>query len=237
MASIKLTKEETERISANDYKVKTIRVFVSYSSANKSLAGQIKRILEQYGLSVFLAHDDIPPLHDWQEEISNNLNECDVFIPILTHSFGNSKWTDQEIGMAFGLKKMIIPLKVDVAPYGFISKIQACKLDVDNPRRSCLKIINVLKDSQFKESLIDCLLRALEEAYDFDSATKVIKELNDFENFNEEQINHIIRVSIRNNQFRMCSTGKTFLRSITKKYASKIDSFLLMTYNKVKDRF
>ncbi len=237
MASKKLTKEEIEKISANDYEVKTIRVFVSYSSVNKSLAGQIKRILEQYGLSVFLAHDDIPPLHDRQEEISNNLNGCDVFIPVLTHSFRNSKWTDQEIGMAFALKKLIIPLKVNTDPYCFISKIQACKLDLNNPRRSCLNIINVLNDSQFKKSLIDSLLRALEEAYDFDSATKVIKELNDFENLKEEQINHIIRVSIRNNQFRLCSTGKAFLRTIIKKYASMIDPFLLETCNKVKDSF
>ena len=237
MASIKLTKEELEKISADDYEGKPIRIFISYSSDDKSLAGQIKLMLERYGLSVFLAHDDIPPLRDWQEEISNNLTVCDVFIPVLTRSFRESNWTDQEIGMAFGLKKMIIPLKVNTDPYGFILKLQACKLDVNNPRRSCLKIIKVLRDSEFVESLIDCLVRALENACDFDDANKVIEELKDFENLKEEQINQIIRTSIRNNQFRMCSTGKTFLSLIIEKQASLIDPFLLETYNKVKDSF
>ena len=97
MTSKKLTKKEKEKIASDNYEGKTIRIFISYSSVNKSLAGEIKRILEQYGLSVFLAHDDIPPLCDWQEEISNSLNGCDVFIPILTHSFRNSDWADQEI--------------------------------------------------------------------------------------------------------------------------------------------
>lgn len=237
MASKKLTKKEIEKISVDEYEVETLRVFVSYSSDDKFLAGEIKRILEQYGLSVFLAHDDIEPLCDWQEEISKNLNECDIFIPVLTGSFRESFWTDQEIGMAFALKKMIMPLKVDTAPYGFISKIQACKLDVDIPRRSCLKIIKVLKDSQFKKSLLDSLLRGLENARDFDDATKALKKLDDFESFDEEQVNQIMRIAIRNNQFRLCSAGKTFLRSLLKEYTPLIDPFLLKTYNKVRDSF
>ena len=102
MASKILTKEDYEKISADEYEGKTIRIFVSYSSSNKRLAGEIKDSLKKYGLSVFLAHEDIQPTHEWQNEISNNLNGCDVFIPILTRSLRNSEWTDQEIGMAFG---------------------------------------------------------------------------------------------------------------------------------------
>ena len=237
MTSMKLTKEEKEKVSVDEYEVGTIQVFASYSTDDKFLAGDVKRILEQYGLSVFLAHDDIPPLCDWHEEISKNLNECDVFLPILTRSFSESVWTDQEVGIAFGLKKLIIPLKVDTAPYGFISKIQACKLDARSPRRSCLKIISVLGDSQFSELLIDCFIRGLENACDFDDATKVLEKLDEFETYDEEHINQIIRIAIRNNQFRKCSKEETFLRSIIKKHASIIDPFLLETYNKVKDSF
>lgn len=237
MTSNKLTGEEKEKISVDGYEVGTIRVFVSYSSDDRALVGGIKRILEQYGLSVFLAHDDIPPLCDWQEEISKNLNECDAFIPVLTNSFRESYWTDQEIGMAFGLKKLIIPLKVDTHPYGFISKLQACKLDTRSPDRSCLKIIKVLKDNQFSELLIDCLFRGLEQVNCFSEATKLVEELENFESFNEEQINQIMRIAIRNNQFRLSSKGISFLKSLIEKHNSKIDSFLLKTYNKVKDNF
>ena len=130
-----------------------------------------------------------------------------------------------------------MPLKVNTAPYGLISKIQACKLNAENPRRSCLKIIKVLKDSQFKESIIDCLLRGLEEACNFADATKVIEELKGFESLKKEQINHIIRIAIRNNQVRLCNAGIIFLRSIIEEHTSKIDPFLIETYNKIKGSF
>jgi len=237
MTSTKLTEEETEKINVDEYKLGKILVFISYSTDDKNLAGRIKRILEGYGLSVFLAHDDIPPLCEWQEEISKNLDNCDVFIPILTGSFRMSEWTDQEVGIAYGLEKLIIPLKVDTAPYGFISKIQACKLYVENPVRTCQKIINVLKDNEFSERVFDCLLRDLESAPTFDYANETVKELTEYENLNKEQINQIIRIAIRNNQFRLSRKGSKFLDSLTKKHASIIDPFLLKTYNKVKDHF
>ena len=233
----KLTKEDQEKISEDEYELGTIRVFVSYSSDDKYLAGDVKRILEQYGLTVFLAHDDIEPTFEWQTEIIKNLNECDVFIPILTRSFSNSEWTDQEVGMAFGLEKLIIPLKVDTDPYGFISKIQACKLDVEKPSRTCLKIINVLKVSKFRESLIDSLLHGLEEANSFASANQMIEVLKDIENLTGEQINHIVRIAIRNNQVRFSNQGIKFLKSIIDEHTSKLDVFLVETYLKVKDTF
>ena len=60
MTSTTLTEEEKKEISVDEYELGTIHVFISYSSKDKVLAGKIKRTLEGYGLSVFLAHDDIP---------------------------------------------------------------------------------------------------------------------------------------------------------------------------------
>jgi hypothetical protein len=237
MTTTKLTKEEQEKISVDEYETEPIQVFVSYSSDDKFLAGRIKSNLEDYGLSVFLAHDDIPPTRDWQEEISKHLRECDVFIPILTGSFRQSNWTDQEVGMAFGLEKLIIPLKVDTDPYAFIMKLQAGKLDVRNLSRSCSNIISVLKDSQFSEQLSDCLLRALDKAGSFSWATEIIEELRKFETFNAVKLDQILRIAIRNNQFRMCSAGKAFLTWLIKNNILSIDPFLVQTYFKVKDSF
>ncbi|MCW4015286.1 MAG: toll/interleukin-1 receptor domain-containing protein [Candidatus Bathyarchaeota archaeon] len=238
MTSTNLTEEEKKKhISVDEYELGKILVFVSYSNDDKILAGRIKLILEGYGLSVFLAHDDIPPLCDWQMEISKNLKKCDVFLPILTHSFCESEWCDQETGMAFALDKLIVPLKVDIAPYGFINKIQACKLDVDRPKRTCHKIIEVLKANQFSDRLFDCLLRDLESAPTFDYANKTLEQISEYEKINKKQINQIIRIAIRNNQFRLSRKGIPFLASITKNHSSKINPFLLKAYNKVKDDF
>ena len=149
-------------------------------------------------------------LCEWQVEISKNLKECDIFVPILTEDFCTSEWTDQETGMAYGLDKKIIPLKVDKAPYGFINKIQACKLDVKTPARTCDTIVNVLKNNEFSYRLFDCLLRELEISPDFDYASATLEQLSIFEEMNTKQINQIMRIAIRNNQFRLCRRGKKF---------------------------
>jgi len=46
-------------------------------------------------------------------------------LPLLTDSFVRSDWTDQETGIAVALGKIIVPMKMPVNPYGFISRYQA----------------------------------------------------------------------------------------------------------------
>jgi len=112
------------------FKGNLVRVFISYNSANKILAGEIKNELDKYGLITFLAHEDIQPSAIWINEIIRNLKQCDVFLPLLTDSFHDSEWTDQESGYAFALDKLIIPLKIHDIPYGFINQFQALKLRI-----------------------------------------------------------------------------------------------------------
>ncbi len=102
-----------------------MKIFLSYSHLDKRLAGKIKMYLRQYGVKVFLAHDDIEPSEEWADKILEELRDCDVFMPILTKHFNKSNWTDQETGCALIINKLIVPLKGDVDPHGFISRYQA----------------------------------------------------------------------------------------------------------------
>jgi len=43
----------------------------------------------------------------------------------LTESFAASDWTDQEIGIAVALRKIIVPMKLTLDPYGVIGRYQA----------------------------------------------------------------------------------------------------------------
>ncbi|MDI6778481.1 MAG: hypothetical protein QMD77_04835 [Patescibacteria group bacterium] len=53
---------------SSEYIGRTSRVFVSYSTKDKSIAGKIKEQLEIFGLEVFLAHEDINvPLGEWEK--------------------------------------------------------------------------------------------------------------------------------------------------------------------------
>lgn len=108
---------------------KKVKAFVSYSTSDKELAGKIKKALENYGLEVFLAHEDISPSREWRKEILQNIESSDIFIPVLTENFKESTWTDQESGMAIFTKSTIIPLNVDKNPHGFLKDYQAFSLD------------------------------------------------------------------------------------------------------------
>lgn len=103
----------------------SFRIFFSYSTDDKTIVGKLKEQLEFMGFEVFLAHDDIEPNIEWQYDIIKNIKGCDTFIPLLTKSFRESAWTDQEIGMAVATDKFIVALQVDFPPYGFLGKNQA----------------------------------------------------------------------------------------------------------------
>jgi hypothetical protein len=172
----KLDKKDYDRIFAVSHGGGEVRIFMSYSSIEKTVAGHVKNLLEKYGLSVFLAHDDIRSTVDWQDEIIRALKECDVFIPLLTQSFRESEWTDQETGIAYAFGEFIIPIRVGMNPYGFIGRIQACSFDTKGIIKSCLEIICTLRNDSFLgESMKDCLLRSVENSRNFDAASDIIK--------------------------------------------------------------
>ena len=72
---------------ADESSTRKLRVFLSYSSIEQKLAGEIKRGLELLDFEVFLAHEDIEPAIEWQEEIIKQLIESDIFLPIINDNF------------------------------------------------------------------------------------------------------------------------------------------------------
>ena len=129
-----ITDQQYDYIKQNFHDLEcNLKVFISYSSKDKHIAAIIKEGLSNLGQSSFLAHEDIAPSKEWQNEIINELKTCNVFVPLITENFKESDWTSQEIGAAFINDMEIIPISVDlpnqssILPYGFISKYQALK--------------------------------------------------------------------------------------------------------------
>ena len=101
------------------------RLFISHVSANKVQASELKNELQLYGVSSFVAHNDIEPTREWQDEIENALYSMDALLALLTKDFHDSNWTDQEIGVAIGRQVPIAHIRLGRDPYGFIGKYQA----------------------------------------------------------------------------------------------------------------
>ncbi len=108
---------------------KGYRVFLSHKAGVKKATAELKEALELFGISAFVAHADIQPTKEWQEEIENALASMDAFVALLTEDFHDSDWTDQEVGYALGRNVPLIAVKFGKDPYGFIGKFQAlsCK--------------------------------------------------------------------------------------------------------------
>lgn len=100
--------------------------FVSYSHKDKELAGRIGRLLEKAGQTSFLAHDDIKPTEDWEEEIMRRLESCSALVAVITPNFVGSAYANQEVGFTMGRGKLVIPLRLDESELpGFVKSSQA----------------------------------------------------------------------------------------------------------------
>ena len=100
------------------------RLFITHLAAQKGDAGELQGALARYGVSAFVAHRDIEPTKEWQDEIELALSTCDALVALLHPDFHGSKWVDQEIGFAMGRGLLIVSIRFGEDPYGFIGRYQ-----------------------------------------------------------------------------------------------------------------
>ncbi|HBB02400.1 MAG: hypothetical protein US89_C0013G0019 [Candidatus Peregrinibacteria bacterium GW2011_GWF2_38_29] len=203
--------------------IKSFRIFFSYSTVDKLIVGEIKKHLELLGFEVFLAHEDIEPCIDWQEEIKKNLLRCDVFIPLYSKNFRDSKWTDQETGIAIASEKFIIPLHMDLAPYGFMGKTQGLKIDEKLLALTANEIVKIIKSkSKFKDDMKNFTINALARSSSFDEAKFRARQLSGFDTFSEEEVLRVYSAVLSTNQI----SGSFGARSVLIHFFEKYKAFL-----------
>jgi len=208
------------------YGIKSLRIFFSYSTIDKEIVGKLKSYLEEMGFEVFLAHEDISPCEEWQDEIIKNLKRCDIFIPLLTDNFMKSEWTNQEIGIAIYGDKFIIPLQVNIKPPGFLGRIQSLKLNPDEEIGAyhAQQIVGLIKNkSKFGKDMKNFVIKQLEDSGSFEDASARSKLLRDFKDFSKEEINRIINITISSRCIHDSFSARRVLKSFFKKYEADIE--------------
>jgi len=206
--------------------------FISYAQGDREIAGQVKDELADYGINGFLAHEDLEPTVQWQEEITKHLKACDLFIPLISERFRESKWTDQEVGMAVAWKKKMVPLLLDkTTSYGFISKYQATKIDVANLQTRLLSIITKLgDDKKFGATITDGLIMAFADSASFDEAGRRANAiLRKNGALTRDQLNSIVEASVNNNQISYGWDAKAAINEIIKDHPN-IDAKLVKRF-------
>jgi hypothetical protein len=141
------------------WKIGHFKLFLSHLSTFKKNTGMLKLELEKYGISGFVAHEDIEPTKEWQEEIEKGLFSMDAMCALLMPGFKDSNWTDQEIGIAIGRGVLVIPVRKELDPYGFIGKYQGFQGFGKKIHEDAEGIFEILiKNPKTRNTMINCLL-------------------------------------------------------------------------------
>lgn len=170
----------------NNYNVRMwkpgyFRLFISHLSEYKESASNLKECLQNFGIDGFVAHEDITPSKEWEQEIEAALFSLDALCAIVVPGFENSNWCDQEVGIALGRKKMVFSIKKGKNPYGFFGKYQALPSQ-RNANDMALELtkaicINEFTRGEYFTKLVNLVLNASSESI----ALKFIQVLSEAE--------------------------------------------------------
>ncbi|HJQ34197.1 MAG TPA: toll/interleukin-1 receptor domain-containing protein [Pyrinomonadaceae bacterium] len=87
------------------------RIFLSHSHKDAALAIELEQSLRpKRGFSVFRANYDSALGAAIPKKIIKKMEESDLLIVIWSRNSSDSKWVNQEIGMALGLRLKILPV-------------------------------------------------------------------------------------------------------------------------------
>lgn len=90
-----------------------VRAFLSHKHEDAVWVGALKNALRSFGVTCFVAHEDIEPSKQWQGVLQTALRTCNVLVALVGPGFHDSQWCDQEVGWALGREVPIITVRLD----------------------------------------------------------------------------------------------------------------------------
>ncbi len=136
--------EDIIRVWGPDHKTRVL-AFLSHRAQHKREVAQVKQHLESHGVRCFLAHEDVVPTLEWQNEITLALSSMELFIGFVTEDFHEGAWTDQEIGYAYRRDVPRVFVKLGHRdPAGMVAKEQALSANWDNAAERILEQLKKL---------------------------------------------------------------------------------------------
>jgi TIR domain len=174
------------------------RLFLSHKAEVKKDTSRLKEQLEAFGVSCFVAHVDIHPTKEWQDEIESALSSMDGFVALLTDKFHESDWTDQEVGFALARRVPIIAVRLGRDPYGFIGKFQGLSATWDNCARDIAKLL-IRHDRMFA-----AYVRALRGCVNWNTGNMLGEVLPAIERLTDSQIDELVSAFNETTELRGC---------------------------------
>jgi hypothetical protein len=175
------------------------RLFVSHLAAHKSTASKLQEAALDFGISCFVAHNDIEPTQEWQTQIETALATCDAVVALLHPEFHKSNWTDQELGFGMGRGVPVVAVRLGEDPYGFIGRFQAFNGNGKNAVAIAKDLFDAFrKGKQTQKRMSDVLMGLFEESGSFAEAKQRVGYLEELTTWESSYVSRI-RAAVKNN--------------------------------------
>lgn len=183
------------------WRPKMLKVFISHLAAERQFAGELRKELLKFGISSFVAHDDIEPTKEWQVEIERALGTCDALVALLHPGFHCSNWTDQEIGFVMGRRRPTYTVRLGETPYGFIGRVQAFNGLGKTPKRLAAELFDAYRKNALTNSILaDACVSLFEESDSFQQAKERVALLEQLDVWNDGFSERLLLALQNNNQ-------------------------------------
>ena len=205
-----------------------IEIFLSHADKDKKIAKRLADELSNYGLKVFVAHEDIVIGDKWESTLFNKIKECDLFMALLSENFHSARYTDHEVGIAYGLQKIIFPIRIDdTMPYGFMSKFQAKKISPEISKNEITKLFfTMVSKSEKGVEMINRMIDEFAKSSSFDKANQNSDILSQCPEFSTEQLNSIADAFLHNDQIRDGFRSGSWCEDLIEENWKKLDKNL-----------
>lgn len=175
------------------------RLFLSHLATHRGFTAEIQEQLSYFGISAFVAHNDIEPTTEWQTQIETALATCDGLVALLHPDFHASKWTDQEIGYVMGRDLPTYAVRFGEDPYGFIGRFQAFNGNGKSAAAIATELFHALRQNkQTARKMADVLITLFEKSGSFSSAKERIGYLEDMEHWDSSYAGRL-ESAVKNN--------------------------------------
>ncbi len=102
------------------------KVFISYSTNDFPIVENVRRLLTNPGVEVFIAEYSVSPGNQLNNTIVTAIKNCDLFVLLWSRNSKFSEYVPQEIGIARGNNKPIFPIVLEdgLELPGFIKELK-----------------------------------------------------------------------------------------------------------------
>lgn len=225
---------------AHPWGEKPVRVFLSHKWEDAQFVSGVKDVLEKYGISAFVAHNDIEPTRQWREVIKAGLRTCHMMVAVLHPDFHKSQWCDQEVGWALGRGIPVATVRRDVTDVdrgldGFLEEVQDIGLDPSKGTgewRAAQEIFRAAIRTVRPASLArSTLAEAFVTSFNFDNSRNLWSAISRQDQWDEPQLRRLEYAVETNRQVYDANLDGTSLADLVKDLLVRFDPAPVAPFN------